>query len=123
MAKSELNFDPDVVKKQLEAFKSKMITTITRYCEAEARNLEAYMKYNKPWTNRTGQATQRLTGISKQTSPTEWTITLSHGVSYGIFLELCHEGKYAIIQPTITAKSGDVMRGFNHIIDRAKKGM
>lgn len=123
MAKSELNFDPSVVRKQLEAFRDKMLEAIDYNVTANAKMLEAYAKANKPWENRTGQAQQRLQGTAQRTAPTEWTITLSHGVSYGIFLELCHEAKYAIIQPTIIAKSGDVMRSFDHMIDKAKRGM
>lgn len=123
MAKSELNFDPDVVKKQLEAFRDKVLEIINNNLTAQAKSMEGYAKEHKPWKNRTGEATKRLQGTCQQTAPAEWTITLSHGVSYGVFLECCHEGKYAIIQPTITAKSGEVMRSFDHIINRAKKGM
>lgn len=123
MSKSELNFDPAVVRKQLEAFRDKMLEAIDYNVTQNAKILEAYAKANKPWKNQSGQAQQRLQGTAQQTAPAEWTITLAHGVSYGIFLELCHEAKYAIIQPTIIAKSGDVMRSFDHMIDKAKKGM
>lgn len=123
MAKSELNFDPSVVKAQLEVFKSAILGTIDNRLTSEAKDIEAYAKEHKPWTNRTGEARKRLSGKCEQTAPGEWTITLSHGVSYGVFLECCHEGKYAIIQPTLEVKAGAVMKEFDHIIDKFKKGM
>lgn len=55
-----------------------------------------------PWTDRTGNA---RSGIFTVTDAGRSFVTtyLSHGVviAYGVYLELAHGGKYAIIMPTI----------------------
>ena len=82
--------------------------------------LEAHMKINRKWTDRTTRARQGLNAKwSRGETETDWVITLSHSVSYGVFLELAHEKKYAIIQPTILLKGPEVMKAFNNILEAA----
>jgi hypothetical protein len=65
-----------------------------------APDIEAWMKENTPWTDRTGNARQNLrTEVVDLTS--EIVIMLAHGMEYGIFLELAHGGKYEIIGPAL----------------------
>lgn len=90
------------------------------YAETAAADLEAYMKQHRPWTDRTGMAKARLSG-SVQKVQEGLRIALAHGVDYGIWLELANEKRFAIIQPTIQAKSGDVLKGFARLMDRVKK--
>ncbi|ADQ06506.1 conserved hypothetical protein [Caldicellulosiruptor hydrothermalis 108] len=68
-----------------------------------AGNLEAYAKENAPWTDRTGNARQGLHGGVDINGKDSYTLYLSHGVEYGIWLELAHDGNYAIVGPTIDA--------------------
>ena len=77
--------------------------------------IEASAKANRPWSDRTGRARQSLNGDS------EWVgnkvrVSLSHGVDYGIWLELCNEGKYSIIMPTINKEGPAVMEGLKKIL-------
>jgi len=64
-----------------------------------AGNLESYAKLNAPWTDRTGNARQGLHG-GVDTDGDQFVLYLSHGVEYGIWLELAHGGNYAIVRPT-----------------------
>lgn len=82
--------------------------------------LETHMKINRKWTDRSTRARQGLSGKwAKGDTDYDWIITLSHSVSYGVFLELAHEKKYAIIQPTILLKGPEVMKAFNNLLEAA----
>lgn len=67
-----------------------------------AGQLEGYAKEHAPWTDRTGHARQSLhAGVEEQGD--ELILYLSHGVEYGIWLEVAHGGNYAIVRPTVDA--------------------
>jgi hypothetical protein len=65
-----------------------------------ARQVEAYAKEHAPWDDRTGDARAGLTAKGEQRL-VYYAITLYHTVSYGIWLEVRWDGKYAIIVPTL----------------------
>lgn len=68
----------------------------------KAAELEAYMKANRPWTDRTGNARAGLKAeLSTSKAKYSNTIALSHSVWYGVFLEYAMEKRFAIIEPTI----------------------
>lgn len=113
-----LEFDPKEIEAMLMQLAVEAENAITTLCQSGAAEAEAYMKSNRPWTDRTGQARQRLTGRVEHPDNENWEIVLSHGVSYGIYLEFAHEKKYAIIYPTIQIKSPDIMNSFQGLIDR-----
>lgn len=94
---------------------------LNQYSVNAALKLQNYARNKAPWTDRTGHARQRLTGTSSRIS-SGYRITLAHGVNYGIWLELAHEKKYAIIQPTILVNSSEVMTGLNKLLERLKNG-
>lgn len=83
--------------------------------DTSAKKLESEAKANHPWQDRTYQARNRLKGGS------EWLgnilrISLGHGVDYGVYLELCNEGKYAVIMPTINKMSPKIIRGLDNLL-------
>lgn len=53
-----------------------------------------------PWTDRTKQARETLHGEATHSNGRH-TAWLSHGVWYGVFLELANGGKYAIVGPIV----------------------
>lgn len=64
-----------------------------------AGHAEGEMKMSAPWTDRTGNARNGLhAGV--MVGRDEFRLFLSHGVDYGVFLELAHGGNYAIVRPT-----------------------
>lgn len=65
-----------------------------------APEIEAWLKQNKQWVDRTGNATQGLYAEVEATL-TEIVIAFDHSVEYGIWLELKHQGQYAIIAPAL----------------------
>jgi hypothetical protein len=82
-----------------------------------APEVEAYMKNNAPWTDRTGNARNGLAAHAYQEGD-EVGILLYHQVSYGIWLEVANGGKYAIIQPTIDTMGPRVMQQYNNLLER-----
>lgn len=82
----------------------------------QAEEMENYAKQNAPWTDRTGDARERLHATVEETGPIG-TIVLSHGVEYGLWLELDHGGRYAIIAPTIDVFGPKIMRSLQNMIN------
>jgi hypothetical protein len=62
---------------------------------------EAYAKENAPWQDQTANARQSLHSFIEELSGDTVRLYLSHGVEYGVWLEVRWQGKYAIIWPTI----------------------
>ena len=100
MAESGFSFDPKDMIRGLSDFEDKFDAAVRMYAETSAKKLEGSAKRNRPWTDRTGQARQRLNG-SVGKVPEGYRLYLAHGVDYGLWLELAHECKYSIIPETI----------------------
>jgi len=63
--------------------------------------IENWMKDNAPWTDRTANARQTLWTEANEVVGQMVQIILSHGMYYGIYLELNNAGRYAIIDPAL----------------------
>lgn len=68
--------------------------------ETAESQLEAQMKSDAIWEDRSGDARR---GLSARASQNDGIVkmTLSHSVSYGYWLEVIQNGRFAIIGPTI----------------------
>lgn len=76
-------------------------SAILQLAQQRAPQIEAWMKANARWTDRTGNARQTLTAEAELLGMDAVQITLAHGVDYGIFLELAHGGRWAVIGPAL----------------------
>lgn len=93
---------------------SKSQVAIKMYAQEGAKKFENYAKTHRRWTDRTGRARASLTGwVETLTNVTR--INISHGVDYGIWLELAHERKYAILQETVDNNAEEVLEGFKDL--------
>lgn len=90
---------------------------VLSYGSTSAAKIEAEAKKNRPWTDRTAQARQRLHGECRKI-PKGIRILLSHGVDYGAYLELCNEKMYAIVYPTLRKEAPKIMEGMQGIFNR-----
>ena len=88
----------DQTREYLERKKARLYALLLDW----AGNLESYAKLNAPWKDRTSNARQGLHG-GVDTDGGQFVLYLSHGVEYGIWLELAHGGNYAIVGPTADA--------------------
>ncbi len=103
--------------KGLSDCENKAQVAMLMYAQNGALKLQNSARKNAPWTNRTGQARQRL---SCETEIVEngYREKLAHGVDYGIWLELAHEKRFAIIEPTIQKEGPAVLSGFNKLLEK-----
>ena len=110
-----IRFNLDDIKKHLENAETKSQLAVRMYAQEGAKKFENYAKQNRRWTDRTGHARQRLTGWVEVLA-NKVRINIGHGVDYGVYLELCNERRYEILQPTINACSKEVLNGFSGLM-------
>lgn len=94
-----INYNSSSLSKNLDKMGQKLGALVLMYSATKAQELEAKMKTNRPWTDRTGMAKAMLSAKVSQPDDKTVRITLAHGVDYGIWLELANEQNYAIINP------------------------
>ena len=69
---------------------------------------EKEAKEDATWTDRTANARQTLHAFIEELSDETVRLYLSHGMPYGIWLEVRFAGRYAIIWPTIERHLEDI---------------
>ena len=118
--KPEFDFDPNDLEEGLKEFLERANTAIEMYAETSAQKLESYAKAHRKWTDRSSDARKRLKGKSTKVAK-GYRLCLAHGVTYGKWLELAHEKKYAIIEPTlIEVGANDIMPGFQNLLNEMR---
>lgn len=88
-----------------------------RVAAARAAEMENWAKANAPWQDRTGNARAGLNAITKDSPGVIAEIVISHGVDYGIWLEIANGGRYAIIAKTIDAFGPRLMQDVQRIMN------
>lgn len=116
----KLDYNESSLKKSLDNMSTKLGAVILMYSATKAAELQSKMKLNRPWTDRTGMAKATLSAKVSQPSQNIVRITLAHGVSYGIWLELAHEKNYAIIAPTIREEGPRIIEDLGDLMSKLK---
>lgn len=91
----------DKVIKNLKQFIPKLKAALVLDSQNIAANMEQWAKANAKWTDRSSNARQFLKATVTWKNSNELMIAMSHHVDYGVYLELCNEGRYAILEQTI----------------------
>lgn len=97
----KFDYGQSTLSSGLDKMTDKLGAVVLMYASTKAVELEATMKQNRPWTDRTGMAKATLNAKVSQPNEDLIRITLAHGVNYGIWLELTNEKNYAIVGPTV----------------------
>lgn len=118
MASAKLTIDSAKLSGNLTKLAPKLEAACMMVAQSEALRLQSYMMQHRPWTDRTGQAKATLNARVSKPSAHIIRITLAHGVSYGIWLELAHGKKYAIVKPTIDSQAQKTFQQFNNLISK-----
>lgn len=114
-----IKFDASKLLANLENAETKSQVAIRMFAQEGAKKFENYAKLNRRWTDRTGHARQRLTGwVEVMTNKVR--IHIGHGVDYGVYLELCHERRFAILQQTVNVMSPEVIEGYKELLKHIK---
>ena len=116
----KLDYNRSSLKKNLDKMSVKLGAVVLMYSATKASELQAKMKMNRPWTDRTGMAKALLSAKVSQPSPNLVRITLAHGVDYGIWLELAHEKNYAIIAPTVRDEGPRIVSDLDNLMSKLK---
>lgn len=116
MADENFRVNMDELEDVLDEMQQKQETAIMMYAQTGAKKFEAYAKENRRWVDRTGRARKTLVGYVTRYSHSV-RVYIAHGVFYGIYLELCHEKKYAILAETIKKKSKEILEGFQGLLE------
>lgn len=105
------------IEKGLNMLENKGEIAMDMFSDTASKKFQAHAQENRPWTDRTGEARRRLKGYYQRTAHGR-NIFIAHGVWYGVFLENAHEMMYAILGPTITHLSAEVMKGWERLMER-----
>lgn len=89
--------------------------------QTAASKMEAWAKENAPWTDRTGAARQRLHGEAYWESPKIVVAAIMHQVDYGVYLELAHQRKYAILERTLEEHKDEIQDAVATLLTRYLK--
>lgn len=116
----QLDYDKSTLKKNLDKMSVKLGAVVLMYASTKASEIQAKMKLNRPWTDRTGMAKALLNAKVSQPNKDTVRITLAHGVDYGIWLELAHGKNYAIIAPTIREEGPRIVEDLNNLMSKLK---
>lgn len=92
---------------------------LARTTEYYTLHSETYAKGNAPWTDRSGNARSGLASqhhIDSGLAGSNYNIDIFHRVSYGIWLETRHGGRYGIINRTVQAEAPQFFAAANKLM-------
>lgn len=113
-----MRFDISNMESKLMSMNTRADAAVRIFAEQGAQKLRSNAQRNAKWKDRTGSARQRLNSYVSATA-TGYRITLAHGVDYGIWLELAHEKRFAIIPQTIEyVGTFEIMPAFERFLER-----
>lgn len=95
---------PDQLARAIDQYGEKVLVAVAAVAGRIATIMQNSAKNNAPWTDRTGNARSGLFGtVETDLSRQLVIIYLSHSamLSYPLFLEVSHGGKFSIIMKTL----------------------
>ncbi|WP_238884522.1 hypothetical protein [Clostridium sp. YIM B02551] len=112
----------DKAMKNLSEFTPKLKAALLLDAQNIAYSMEKWAKEkgNAIWEDRTGHARLFLGATVKWKNVDELMVSLSHYVDYGVYLELCNEGKYAVLEKAIQEFAPQFLEGWKKIISSIK---
>lgn len=105
--KPGLNWTSDTLTPNFGQSEARAIQYLTRTTEYYSLRVETFAKSKAKWTDRSSNARNSLAGsyvADVGASSSRFEITISHGMPYGIWLELRYGQKFAIINKTIDSQ-------------------
>lgn len=119
---TSVRFDIEPVIVGLDKYEKFARQRINHYFTQQARSLEAYMKREARWNDRTYQARGGLRAdvvVDRfhNSKNQYYSISLYHTAPHGLYLEMAMEKRFAILEPTIRLKGPDVIRGMKGLFN------
>ena len=112
MDNNMFNIDINVneVVNNIEILDDRLHTATLVICDTVARQMENYAKNNRRWTDRTTNARRGLRGSAYWQDSQNIVTAVMHSVNYGVWLELAHNKKYAILEESVRANIEELNR-------------
>lgn len=102
------------IKRNAEEWINRKIAANLALASNWAAKLEGYMKSKAPWKDRTGNARAGLFARAERDG-NDIVIRLAHTMDYGVYLELAHGRKYAILEPTARIHARDIVESYRKL--------
>lgn len=112
-----ITWKTDEVLAKLDSMKAKTRASLQIIADSAVKAMESYAKTNARWTDRTGNARQRLRGETRWESDA-LIAAITHNVDYGIWLELCNEKKYAILEDALNSQAQNLLSAYQQFLNR-----
>ena len=101
---------------RLSEIDQKVIQATRLYAETAGAKLEAYAKANAPWQEVTGLSRQTISHSVESAGANQRIILHGGTTSHFIFLELAHEKRWAIINPTMIKMAPGIIQGWKKVL-------
>lgn len=112
-----ISFDTKTVLNKIKSMQDKTRSSLRIIADSAAKAMEDYAKNNARWTDRTGNARQRLQG-STRWDEEALIAAISHNVDYGMWLELCNGKKYAILEEALNSQAQNLLEAYQRFLNQ-----
>lgn len=116
MARIKVDFDSRRLKRNLNSFKDDVNGKISAAMDYEAGYTTGWLKTNAPWHDNTGAARSGLVALPFNRGNTH-EILMAYSVYYGIWLEVAHSGRWAIITPAMRIVGQKIMADMQLLVN------
>lgn len=117
MAKVEFKFDDRKLRRNVRRFGPNFRRNLSAVTDRRAAITQADLRIGAPWTDNTGAARSGLFALALHSKNAE-EIFMAYSVTYGVWLEVAHDRKYAIITPMMRIAGAALMRDLQGLLDR-----
>lgn len=111
----------DELDYNLVRFDDRARAAISKVMDYQQGRSETYMRTHAKWTDRTTNARNGLFSVVTRKGMNGWLLVMSHGVEYGIWLEIANSGRYAIVRPTFLRTAPQTMQLLSRLFERMEK--
>ena len=99
----------------MSAIKQRSMFAAEKVGQNAAACMEGEAKRNAGWTDRTGLARQTITGYFGWQGK-KLRMGVSGNMEYSVYLELAHEGRFAILWATVQANEQKIMDDLREVV-------
>lgn len=121
MAKVSVRYDDKRLHRNARNLNRNVRRNISAVVDRRAAITMADLKTQARWTDRTGAARSGLVAIPIHGRTYE-EIYMAYSVTYGIWLEVAHDRKYAIITPMMRIAGEALLSDMRYLLDKMKPG-
>lgn len=115
MARVTFQYDDGDLRRNVRKLPSDVDRKVADVVDYNGAYAETYIKTKAPWTDRTSAARSGLTAISSG-SGGSYEILMAYSVTYGIWLEIANDRRYAIITPAMRIVGQKLMSDLNGLL-------